>query len=194
MSRRLKVGDKVWVELTEQHEDLLLDMALTDSEGEILRDVRMHGTIRSVSRKNKSVHFKIHLPAAEEEIQFSCAKTNKVVDETASNYFVVAPDESGTNVIKKVSDLVLPKQVEGYHSTMRAARHELRGLGKTSNVAVAVNVCTPRSGIPTVSSDATATVATSVVSTSAAKETTTVDAVSACHTSANDTATQVINN
>ena len=68
MSRRLKINDKVWVELTEKHEDLLLDMGLTDSAGEMLRGVRMHGTIRSVSRKNKSVHFTIHLPAAEEDL------------------------------------------------------------------------------------------------------------------------------
>ena len=196
MSRRLKVNDKVWVELTEKHEELLLDMDLIDSAGEILQGVRMYGTIRSVSHKNKIkiVHFNIYLPAVEEELQFSCTKTNKVVDETASVYFVVAPNNSGKNVIKKVADLVLSQTVSGYHLTMRDARQELRELEKPSTPSITTISPTNES----ISNVATATITTTAVTSSTTQEITAAptsatsvvqeitvdadaDAASACH-------------
>ena len=184
MSRRFKVDDKVWVELTAKHEEILQDMALVDATGEMLQGVRMQGTIRSVSRKNKSVHFKIYFPAAEEELQFSCAKTNKVSVDKTSVYFVVVTDKSGKGVIKKVTDLELAQDVKGYHKTMRAARQELRELAKSSSSTTTTTI----SKTTTVNS----TNVTTTKSTSATPETATAAAASACNPMpANDSATQV---
>ena len=55
MPGRLKVKDKVWVELDHEHEELLDDMGLADDVDNIVYGVRMYGEIQSRSRN----HFKV---------------------------------------------------------------------------------------------------------------------------------------
>ena len=121
MPGRLKVKDKVWVELDHEHEELLDDMGLADDVGNIVHGVRMYGEIQSRSRN----YFKVYLPAAEESLQFVCDKTNKVVGAEPPVYFVVVHHEVHGHIIKEVRGLLLPHDVQGYHTTKAQAINEL---------------------------------------------------------------------
>ena len=124
---RLDVGDEVWVELTDQHFDLLSEMALIEPSGNIMQGVRMYGKIMSRTSNN----FVIRLPAAEEDLVFAKHKTNKAENEVTPVYHVVVPGDDGPH-IKEVIGLGLPKQVEGYHLTNEAATKEMTTLSNSA--------------------------------------------------------------
>ena len=88
MPRRFRVKDTVWMELDDVHEDLLREMTLVDESDNILQGVRMHGIIR---RKLKN-HALVYFPAAEEELNVTWDKVNKVTGEAPVIRFVVVPD------------------------------------------------------------------------------------------------------